>query len=95
MDAADLPLLYHIALVLAALWAAGAVGCRHSFLFLLAFLYLYMVLTLYRFHSFVSFFYFPTTTPTNRFSYCVSSLNASDMDHCFYLYSVFNHLSFC
>ncbi|TVU23187.1 hypothetical protein EJB05_30222, partial [Eragrostis curvula] len=43
MDAADLPFLCHIALVLAALWAAAAVGWCHSFLFLLAFLYLYMV----------------------------------------------------
>nr|CAB3475591.1 unnamed protein product [Digitaria exilis] len=43
MDAAELPLVYHIGLVLAALWAAGAVGIRHSLLFLLAFLYLYMV----------------------------------------------------
>ncbi|RCV23386.1 hypothetical protein SEVIR_5G002000v4 [Setaria viridis] len=43
MDAAELPLVYHIGLVLAALWAAGALGIRHSFLFLLAFLYLYMV----------------------------------------------------
>ncbi|CAM0145471.1 unnamed protein product [Urochloa decumbens] len=43
MDAAELPLIYHIGLVLAALWAAGALGIRHSFLFLLAFLYLYMV----------------------------------------------------
>nr|CAB3471576.1 unnamed protein product [Digitaria exilis] len=42
MDAAELPLVYHIGLVLAALWAAGAVGIRHSLLFLLAFLYLYM-----------------------------------------------------
>jgi hypothetical protein len=49
--------------------------------------------SLYRFHSFVSFFYFPTT-PTNRFSYCVSSLKASDMDRCFYLNSSFNHVSF-
>ncbi|KAG2546379.1 hypothetical protein PVAP13_9KG030042 [Panicum virgatum] len=43
MDAAELPLVYHIGLVLAALWAAGALGIRHSLLFLLAFLYLYMV----------------------------------------------------
>ncbi|CAO2175261.1 unnamed protein product [Urochloa humidicola] len=43
MDAAELPLVYHIGLVLAALWAAGALGIRHSVLFLLAFLYLYMV----------------------------------------------------
>ncbi|GJN06595.1 hypothetical protein PR202_ga24340 [Eleusine coracana subsp. coracana] len=43
MDAADLPLLCHIALVLAVLWAAGTVACGHSVLFLLAFLYLYMV----------------------------------------------------
>jgi Ca2+-dependent lipid-binding protein len=43
MDAAELPLVYHIGLVLAALWAAGALGIRHSLLFLLAFIYLYMV----------------------------------------------------
>ncbi|PAN45382.1 hypothetical protein PAHAL_9G114700 [Panicum hallii] len=43
MDAAELPLVYHIGLVLAALWAAGALGIRHSVLFLLAFIYLYMV----------------------------------------------------
>ncbi|KAL6627086.1 hypothetical protein ACP70R_030812 [Stipagrostis hirtigluma subsp. patula] len=43
MAAAELPLVYHIGLVLAALWAAGSLGCRHSVLFLLAFLYLYMV----------------------------------------------------
>ncbi|OEL22160.1 C2 domain-containing protein, partial [Dichanthelium oligosanthes] len=43
MDAAELPLVYHIGLVLAALWAAGALGIRHSVLFLIAFLYLYMV----------------------------------------------------
>ncbi|XP_062188557.1 C2 domain-containing protein At1g53590-like isoform X2 [Phragmites australis] len=43
MDAAELPLVYHIGLVLAALWAAGSLGWRHSFLFLLAFLYLCMV----------------------------------------------------
>ncbi|KAL6850145.1 hypothetical protein ACP4OV_020772 [Aristida adscensionis] len=43
MDAAELPLLGHIGLVLAALWAAGSLGVRHSLLFLLAFLYLYMV----------------------------------------------------
>ncbi|GJN38266.1 hypothetical protein PR202_gb27293 [Eleusine coracana subsp. coracana] len=45
MDAADLPLLCHIALVLAVLWAAGTVACGHSVLFLLAFLYLYMLLS--------------------------------------------------
>jgi hypothetical protein len=66
MDAADLPLLYHIALVLAALWAAGAVGCRHSFLFLLAFLYLYMVLTLYTdFIPLFLFFISPPHQPTD------------------------------
>jgi hypothetical protein len=43
MDAAELPLVYHIGLVLAALWAAAAVGFRGSLLYLLAFLYLYMV----------------------------------------------------
>ncbi|KAL5221410.1 hypothetical protein ABZP36_026123 [Zizania latifolia] len=43
MDAGELPIVYHIGLVLAALWAAGSVGCRHSVLFILAFLYLYMV----------------------------------------------------
>uniref|UniRef100_A0A0D9UYX0 C2 domain-containing protein n=1 Tax=Leersia perrieri TaxID=77586 RepID=A0A0D9UYX0_9ORYZ len=43
MDAGELPIVYHIGLVLAALWAAGSLGFRHSVLFLLAFLYLYMV----------------------------------------------------
>uniref|UniRef100_A0A0D3ELM7 C2 domain-containing protein n=1 Tax=Oryza barthii TaxID=65489 RepID=A0A0D3ELM7_9ORYZ len=43
MDAGELPIVYHIGIVLAALWAAGSLGFRHSVLFLLAFLYLYMV----------------------------------------------------
>ena len=43
MDAAELPIVYHIGLVLAALWAAAAIGFRGSLLYLLAFLYLYMV----------------------------------------------------
>ncbi|KAJ1282373.1 hypothetical protein BS78_03G047100 [Paspalum vaginatum] len=43
MDAAELPLVYHIGLALAALWAAAAIGFRGFLLYLLAFLYLYMV----------------------------------------------------
>ncbi|WVZ72487.1 hypothetical protein U9M48_020937 [Paspalum notatum var. saurae] len=43
MDAVELPLVYHIGLALAALWAAAAIGFRGFLLYLLAFLYLYMV----------------------------------------------------
>ncbi|PNT70238.1 hypothetical protein BRADI_2g08500v3 [Brachypodium distachyon] len=43
MDAGELSIVHHIGLVLAALWAAGSVGCCHSVLFILAFFYLYLV----------------------------------------------------
>jgi hypothetical protein len=47
MDAADLSIIHHIGLVLLALWAAASLGCCHSVLFILAFLYLYMASTYY------------------------------------------------
>ncbi|CAM0880649.1 unnamed protein product [Alopecurus aequalis] len=43
MDAGDLSIVYHIGLVLVALWAAASVGWSNSVVFILAFLYLYMV----------------------------------------------------